>query len=132
MSDAGILVVDDSPDNLFLISILLERENFDVRTAQDAGEALTVLKKFRPELILMDIQMPGIDGLELTRALKKSDNLRDVPVVALTAYAMKGDEENARAAGCCGYITKPIDTRSFGELIRGYLAEAACPAALHG
>ena len=127
MSDAGILVVDDSPDNLFLISILLEREGFDVRTALDAGEAMAVLEGFHPELILMDIQMPGIDGLELTRALRKLPRLDGVRIVDLTAYAMKGDEENAWAAGCCGYITKPIDTRGLSELIRGYLAEPACP-----
>ena len=91
--------------------MLLLGEGYDVRTAGDAEEALAVLATFRPRLILMDLQLPGMDGLELTRRLKADPATRDIVIVALTAYAMKGDEERARAAGCDGYVTKPIDTR---------------------
>jgi len=120
----SILVVDDNIDNLELTQILLESEGFEVRLAEDAEMALQTLQTYRPRLILMDIQLPGMDGLELTRRLRQDPELQDVIVVALSAYAMKGDEENARAAGCDGYITKPIDTRTFGGAVRGYLEVA--------
>jgi CheY-like chemotaxis protein len=95
-----------------------------VRTAGDADEALQVLNDFRPGLILMDIQLPGIDGLELTRRLKAQPATRGIPVIGLTAYAMKGDEERIIAAGCDGYIPKPIDTRALPSFINGYLTRA--------
>jgi len=120
----SILVVDDNIDNLELTQILLESEGFEVRLAEDAEMALQTLQTYRPRLILMDIQLPGMDGLELTRRLRQDPELQDVIVVALSAYAMKGDEENARAAGCDGYIPKPIDTRTFGGAVRGYLEVA--------
>jgi CheY-like chemotaxis protein len=87
----------------------------------DAEEAIKVLETFEPRLILMDIQLPGMDGLELTRLLKRDPARRHIVVLALTAYAMKGDEEKAIAAGCDGYITKPIDSRSLPELIARHL-----------
>lgn len=117
----SILVVDDNIDNLTLTQILLEGEGFEVRLAEDAETALQALQNYRPRLILMDIQLPGMDGLELTRRLRQDAALRDVIIVALSAYAMKGDEDSARAAGCDGYITKPIDTRTFAGTVRGYL-----------
>ena len=123
----SILVVDDSIDNLELTQILLEGEQFEVRLAEDAETALRLLQTYRPRLILMDIQLPGMDGLELTRRLRQEPELQDVIVVALSAYAMKGDEDNARAAGCDGYITKPINTRTFVGTVRGYL-EALRPS----
>jgi CheY-like chemotaxis protein len=92
-----------------------------VRTASDAEEALSVLKDFHPRLILTDIQLPGMDGLELTRRLKADPGMRGVVVLALTAYAMKGDEERVRAAGCDGYISKPIDTRRLPAEIAAFL-----------
>ena len=116
-----ILVVDDSTDNLRLTQMLLEFEGYEVRTAEDADQALELLQNYRPELILMDIQLPGIDGLELTRRLRQIPALKTVRIVALTAYAMPRDEANALEAGCNGYITKPIDTRAFPILIRSYL-----------
>jgi CheY-like chemotaxis protein len=125
MKPHGILVVDDNPDNLKLIEFLLEREGFTVRTAEDAGQTLALLHTCRPDLILMDIQLPGMDGLELTRRLREMPGLADTPILALTAYAMPGDETNARNAGCNGYITKPIDTRNFAGAIRRYLYLAA-------
>jgi CheY-like chemotaxis protein len=117
----SILIVDDNPMNLKLIRVLLSGEGYDVRVAGDATEALAVLKAFTPRLILMDIQLPGIDGLELTRRLKASPATRDVVILALTAYAMKGDAERMVEAGCDGYIAKPIDTREFPGTLARYL-----------
>ena len=105
-----------------LIRILLTGEGYNVRIAADAKEALEVLTEVHPSLILMDIQLPGIDGLELTRRLKGEPTTRDITIVGLTAYAMKGDEERILAAGCDGYIAKPIDTRTLPDYIKGHLA----------
>jgi len=121
MANEAILIVDDNPVNMKLIRILLTGEGYDARTASDAGEALEVLKGFSPRLILMDIQLPGMDGLELTRQLKADPLTRDITILGLTAYAMKGDEEKILAAGCDGYVSKPIDTRTLPELILHYL-----------
>ena len=121
MANEAILIVDDNPVNMKLIRILLTGEGYDARTASDAGEALEVLKEFSPRLILMDIQLPGMDGLELTRRLKADPLTRDITILGLTAYAMKGDEEKILAAGCDGYVSKPIDTRTLPELISHYL-----------
>lgn len=111
MSGATILVVDDNPTNLKLAADVLECEGHTVLRAQDADEARQILERATPDLILMDIQMPGMDGLTLTRLLKSDPARRGIPIVALTAFAMKGDEQKALEAGCDGYITKPIDTR---------------------
>jgi CheY-like chemotaxis protein len=121
MDQDTVLIVDDNPANLKLVRVLLASEGFSVRTAGDATEAEKVLRKWRPKLILMDIQMPGIDGLELTRRLKADPATRDITVVGLTAYAMKGDEERIRAAGCDGYISKPVNTRTLPQMVRGFL-----------
>ena len=121
MANAEILIVDDNPVNLKLAHLLLTGEGHDVRTANDAEEALEVLKVFNPRLILMDIQLPGMDGLELTRRLKADPATRDITILGLTAYAMKGDQEKILAAGCDGYISKPIDTRTLPEVISHYL-----------
>ncbi len=121
MAGEPILIVDDNPANLKLVRFLLAREGYDVRTATDADEALSVLQGFRPRLILMDVQLPGMDGLELTRRLKADAATRDAVVLALTAYAMKGDEEKALDAGCDGYVAKPIDTRTFPDVVASYL-----------
>jgi two-component system, cell cycle response regulator DivK len=121
MAGESILIVDDTPVNLKLTRILLVNEGYKVMTAASAEEALELLKSYRPSLILADIQLPGIDGLELTRRIKQAEATRDITVVALTAFAMKGDEQRAVDAGCDGYITKPIDTRTLGARIRGHL-----------
>jgi len=116
-----ILVVDDNPTNLKLAMCVLELEDYQVDQAIDAEQALVFLRDIVPDLILMDISLPGMDGLTLTRMLKDQDRFKHVPIVALTAFAMKGDEERAREAGCDGYIAKPIDTRAFPMQIAGYL-----------
>lgn len=118
---AAILIVDDNATNLKLAKVILVAAGYQVRTAIDAEEALALLGQFQPALILMDIQLPGMDGLELTRRLKADYKTADITIVALTAYAMKGDEDKALACGCSGYIAKPIDTRRFAEEVAHYL-----------
>ena len=114
---ATILVVDDSPTNLKLACDVLECEGHSVLRAHNAENAQEVLKHWRPDLILMDIQMPGMDGLTLTRLLKADPAHQDICIVALTAFAMKGDEQKALEAGFDGYITKPINTRELNSQI---------------
>jgi CheY-like chemotaxis protein len=114
---ARILIVDDNPVNLKLASDILEIEGYAVVKAEDAEEAQEMLKDIIPDLILMDIALPGMDGLTLTRTLKADARLKHVPVIALTAFAMKGDDQKAFEAGCDGYITKPIDTRKLPQLV---------------
>jgi two-component system, cell cycle response regulator DivK len=122
-----VLIVDDAPVNLKLTDILLREEGYHVRTANDGEEALRLLRGFRPDLMLVDIRMPGMDGLELTRRLKRNPLTRDIVVVALTACAMKEDEQNALAAGCSGFITKPIDTHTLGTRVRQHLDGRSAP-----
>jgi two-component system, cell cycle response regulator DivK len=120
-----ILIVDDNPMNMKLVRILLTTEGYEVRTAVDADEALNVLQEFHPRVILMDVQLPGIDGLELTRRLKADPATQDITILALTAYVMKGDKEKILAAGCDGYIPKPIDTRTLTQLVAEHLYPAS-------
>jgi two-component system cell cycle response regulator DivK len=108
--------------------MLLVNEGYTVLTAASAEEALELLRSYHPRLILADIQLPGMDGLEMTRLIKRDEATRDIAVVALTAFAMKGDEQKAIDAGCDGYITKPIDTRTLGEKIRQLLSGRGEPA----
>ncbi len=122
MTGEPILIVDDNPVNLKLIRVLLSSEGYDVRTATDAEEAMASLESFQPRLILMDLQLPGMDGLELTRRLKADPATRDTIILALTAYAMKGDEEKALNAGCDGYLAKPIDTRALPGVVEEYVS----------
>jgi CheY-like chemotaxis protein len=122
---ATILIVDDNPTNLKLAAEVLEFEGHVIARAGDAEEAQEVLKLTKPELILMDIQMPGMDGLTLTRLLKANPSYQHIPVVALTAFAMKGDEDKVREAGCHSYITKPIETRKFPGQVAAILASVA-------
>lgn len=117
-----ILVVDDNVTNLKLIEYLLKAKGYDVSTAIDAESALEAVRNKRPSLVLMDLQLPGMDGLELTRRLKSDPSTRDIVIVAVTAYAMKGDEQRALDAGCDGYVAKPIDTRALPGVVEGHLA----------
>jgi two-component system cell cycle response regulator DivK len=117
----GILVVDDNPSNLKLFTYLLAIPGYEVLTARDAEEALGVLRGFRPRLIIMDLQLPDIDGLTLTRQLKADPAMQGVAIVAVTASAKKGDEEQALAAGVDAYMSKPVDKRAFRAMVESYL-----------
>ena len=117
-----ILIVDDNPQNLKLAKVILAAEGYEVKTAIDAEDALRILDSFTPRLILMDLQLPRMDGLELTRRLKADPARREIIIIALTAYAMKGDDEKAFAAGCDGYISKPIDIDALPRVVAEYLA----------
>jgi CheY-like chemotaxis protein len=116
-----ILIVDDNPMNLKLAQLLVSSEGYEALTADDAYDALSLLQDTRPDLILMDLQMPGMDGLELTRRLKADPETRDIPVIALTAAAMYQDERRAADAGCDGFMRKPLDTRTFAAALAGHL-----------
>ena len=116
-----ILVVEDNEANQLLVRAVLEMDGYRVALAGSAPEALDQIQAARPDLILMDVQLPGQDGLSLTRDLKSDPATSAIPVVALTAHAMAGDREMALSAGCAGYISKPMDTRTLGPLVRQYL-----------
>ena len=121
---ARILIIEDNPDNMMLAVLLLESAGYTVLSAIDAEAGLTLARAQIPDLILMDIQLPGMDGLEATALLKQDPATRAIPVVALTALAMKGDEARIRAAGCDGYIAKPMGRESFLATIAAQLAVA--------
>jgi len=116
-----ILAVDDNPMNLKLVTYLLASGAYELRTALNAEQALELVQSFNPHLILLDLQLPDIDGLEITRRLKADPKTRAIIIVAVTAYAMKGDEEKARAAGVDGYIAKPLEREHFREAVASYL-----------
>ena len=122
MSAPRILVVDDNPLNIVLAEVVLLAEQFCVETAADGPEAMQKVASFQPDLILMDIQLPGRDGLEVTRDLKANPTTRHIRIIAFTAFAMRGDEAKMRAAGCDGYLSKPIDIKKFGAQVRNCLA----------
>ena len=116
-----ILIVDDNYINLKLVSDVLEMEGYIIDRAKDATEALKLMAKTPPDLILMDIELPGMDGLTLTRLLKQDQSTRHIAIAALTAFAMKGDDQKAFDAGCDAFITKPIDTRQLPVQIANIL-----------
>jgi two-component system cell cycle response regulator DivK len=120
--NASVLVVDDNAANVRLLRVLLEREGYEVRTAVHAEDALRILSMFNPRMILMDVQLPGMDGLELTRRLKADVATKDIVILALTASGSMGDKEEALAAGCDGYVAKPIEVASLPRVIAKYLA----------
>lgn len=119
-----MLIVEDNPANMTLATFLLESAGHAVLSATDAETGLTLAREQQPDLILMDIQLPGMDGLQATGLLKTDDATRDIPVIALTALAMKGDEERIRAAGCDGYIAKPLSYKDFLSVITANLQKA--------
>jgi two-component system cell cycle response regulator DivK len=121
---ARVLIVEDNPANMTLAVFLLESAGHAVLIARDAETGLTLAREQQPDLILMDIQLPGMDGLEATAILKRDEATRAIPVIALTALAMKGDEERIRAAGCDGYIAKPLAYRDFLATISAHLVTA--------
>jgi len=121
MAGERILVIEDNPLNMELVRALLEKLGYVVIDSGTAEEGIERAKVEQPQLILMDINLPGIDGLTATTMLKAEPTTRHIPVVALTAHAMKGDDERVQTAGCDGYMTKPIDTRSFPALVARFL-----------
>lgn len=122
---ARVLIVDDNATNLKLVAYLIRAHGFEVDTAGDASAALAQIAAHRPRVILMDLQLPGVDGLELTRQLKADPATRDIAIIAVTAYAMKGDREKAIAAGCDDYVTKPIDTRTLPAVVARHAGAAS-------
>jgi CheY-like chemotaxis protein len=115
-----ILVIEDNKLNMKLVNGLVKFGKYRMLEAEDAESGIELIREQRPDLVLMDIQLPGMDGLSATKIIKEDPDLTDIPIVALTSYAMQGDEEKALAAGCTGYITKPIDTRKFLETLSQY------------
>lgn len=118
-----VLIVDDHTANLKLTRLVLERAGFDVRTAENAPDARAVIAGFAPELILLDIQMPDVDGLTFARELRADPTTSGIVIVALTAHAMKGDDEKALAAGCDGYLAKPMDVQRLPGQVRAWLRQ---------
>jgi two-component system cell cycle response regulator DivK len=124
VSAPRVLIVDDNHMNVAIAQVVLLAEKFEVETASDGLEAIRMVASFGPDLILMDIQMPGKDGLEVTRTLKADRATQHIRIVAFTAFAMRGDEARMRAAGCDGYLSKPIDVKQFGAQVRAFLPVA--------
>ncbi|MCI0371616.1 MAG: response regulator [candidate division NC10 bacterium] len=122
-----VLVVEDNPLNMELVCEVLETHGYEVWQASAAPEALERLTTGKPDLILMDIQLPGLDGLALTKQLKQDPVARDIPVLALTAHAMKGDRERIMEAGCCSYVSKPIDINELTTQVARFLGDGGAP-----
>ncbi|TMG24979.1 MAG: response regulator [Chloroflexi bacterium] len=116
-----ILVVEDNLANQLLTTMVLNRDGFETAVAESAEDALVFMKSRRPDLILMDVQLPGMDGLTFASTLRSVPEAAGVPVVALTSHAMRGDRERAIAAGCVGYLSKPIDTRTLSDELRALI-----------
>lgn len=121
---AKVLIVEDNPANMTLATFLLQSAGYEVLSATDAETGVAMARDRQPNLILMDIQLPGMDGLQATALLKADEATRAIPVIALTALAMKGDEERIRAAGCDGYIAKPLAYKSFLATVSAQLVKA--------
>lgn len=130
--NASVLVIEDTPANMKLVTMLLRREGYAVLQAEEASTGIALARAHRPDLILMDIQLPGMDGLDATRLLKADPVTGAIPVLALTAFAMKGDEDRIRAAGCDGYVSKPIQYQSFLDNVRRFLQPRAAMEVHHG
>jgi CheY-like chemotaxis protein len=116
-----ILVVEDNEKNMYLISFILKKNSYEVIEATSGEEGIKLAIKDKPDLVLMDIQLPGIDGLEATKKIRESEADHEIPIIALTSYAMVGDRDKALTAGCTGYIEKPIDPEAFIAEIKKYL-----------
>jgi len=116
-----VLVVEDNDLNMKLFHDLLEAHGYNILQTKDGMEALRLARKHRPDLILMDIQLPEVSGLEVTKWIKEDDTLKSIPVVAVTAFAMKGDEEKIREGGCEAYIAKPISVTNFLQTVERFL-----------
>ncbi|MGE0231719.1 MAG: response regulator [Flavobacteriaceae bacterium] len=118
-----VMIVEDNELNMKLFHDILEANGYDTVETRSGIEALDLARRHQPHLILMDIQLPEVSGLEVTKWLKESDDLRHIPVIAVTAFAMKGDEERIREGGCEAYLSKPISVGKFVETVKHYLGE---------
>jgi two-component system cell cycle response regulator DivK len=116
-----VLIVEDNPLNMKLFSAMIGAQGYEVLQAGDGAQGLDLAQRLHPDLIIMDIQLPGISGLEVTRNLKADDSTRQIPIVATTAFAMRGDEEMILASGCDAYMSKPIAISPFLELIETFM-----------
>jgi len=123
-----ILIVEDNELNLKLFHDLLDAHGYATLQTRHGMEALHLAREHRPDLIIMDIQLPEVSGLEVTKWLKDDDDLRDIPIIAVTAFAMKGDEERIREGGCEAYISKPISVSGFIDTIRRFIGESRLPS----
>jgi two-component system, cell cycle response regulator DivK len=119
-----VLVVEDNELNMKLFHDLLEAHGYGIIQTRNGLDALSLARSHRPDLILMDIQLPEVSGLEVTKWIKEDDDLRSIPIIAVTAFAMKGDEERIRQGGCEAYLSKPISVSKFIETVRTYLGDA--------
>ena len=122
MNKKTVLVIEDNALNMKLVRSLLSIGKYGMIEAMDAESGIKIAREKRPNLILMDIQLPGMDGLDATRIIKSDPTLKDVTIIALTSHAMDGDEGRAKEAGCDGYISKPIDTKAFLKTVDKHLA----------
>lgn len=121
MSDKNVMVVEDNEKNRKLVRVVLKAKGYNVIEATTGEEALGILKHQMPDIILMDIQLPGIDGLTLVKQIKADAITRDIPIIAVTAYAMKGDEQKFLETGCDAYVSKPINTQELPLVIEKYI-----------
>ena len=121
MGNKTILVIEDNELNMKLVRSLLKMSSYVMVEAEDAETGIKLAREKKPDLILMDIQLPGMDGLSATKILKEDSSIKDTVIIALTSHAMEGDDKKVREAGCDGYITKPIDTRNFLQTVADYL-----------
>lgn len=119
-----VLVVEDNELNMKLFHDLLEATGYETIQTRNGLEAIDLAREHQPDLILMDIQLPEVSGLEVTKWIKEDDDLRSIPIIAVTAFAMKGDEERIRQGGCEAYLSKPISVGKFIETVKSYLGEA--------
>jgi len=117
-----VLIIEDNEQNMYLIKYILEDGGYDVRWASDGKEGIELAAVTRPDLILLDIQLPTMDGYAVARNLRRNPDLADIPIIAVTSYAMPGDREKAMEAGCSGYIEKPIDPDTFEEQVEKHLS----------
>lgn len=121
MSDKNVMVVEDNEKNRKLMRVVLKAKGYNIIEAATGEEALNLLKNQKPDIILMDIQLPGIDGLTLIKQIKASVITKDIPIIAVTAYAMKGDEQKILDTGCNAYISKPINTQELPLIVEKYI-----------
>ena len=119
-----VMIVEDNELNMKLFNDLLCSKGYETLPMRNGHEALAMLKERHPDLIIMDIQLPEISGLEVTKLIKQNDQLKDIPIIAVTAFAMKGDEERIRQGGCEGYLSKPISVANFIETVKTFVGEA--------